>query len=157
MKKITLLIFLIPFIAISQNFRASVDRTVLEIGDRITVTYSIDEEGTNFRAPKFNDFRLLMGPSQSQNIQIINGKVSRSLSFSFVLEATKEGKFTIPAATITANGKELTSNTLQVQVVPPSQAKLEKMKNKGVSIVIDDLIAGVYAATATYLINRFLL
>lgn len=130
MKKITVLMFLIPFIALSQSFRATVDRTVLEIGDRLTVTYSIDGEGSNFRAPKFTNFKLLMGPSQSQNIQIINGKISRSLSFSFVLEAIKEGKFTLPFATITSDGKELTSNTVQVQVLPPSQAKLEKMKKE---------------------------
>ncbi len=130
MKKLLILIFFIPLVALSQSFRATVDRTVLEIGDRLTVTYSTDGDGSNFRAPKFNDFKLLMGPSQSQNIQIINGKISRSLSFSFVLEAIKEGKFTIPAATITADGKELTSNSVQVQVMPPSQAKLERMKKE---------------------------
>ena len=130
MKKITLFLFLIPLLSFAQNFRASVDKTVLEIGDRLTVTYSTDGDGTNFRAPKFSDFKLLMGPSQSQNIQIINGKISRSLSFSFVLEAIKEGKFTIPAATITIDGKEINSNTVQVQVLPPSQAKLERMKKE---------------------------
>lgn len=130
MKKFIILVFFIPFIAYSQNFKLSVDKTILEIGDRLTVTYSIDADGSNFRAPKFNDFKILMGPSQSQNIQIINGKISRSLSFSFVLEAVKEGKFTIPAATITSDNKELNSNTVQVQVMPPSQAKLEKMKKE---------------------------
>lgn len=130
MKKLIVLIFLIPIIALSQSFKATVDRTVLEIGDRLTVTYSTDGDGSNFRAPKFSDFKLLMGPSQSQNIQIINGKISRSLSFSFVLEAIKEGKFTIPPATITVDGKELNSNTVQVQVMPPSQAKLERMKKE---------------------------
>ncbi len=130
MKKIALLLFLIPIISYSQTFRASVDRTILEIGDRLTVTYSTDGDGSNFRAPKFSDFKLLMGPSQSQNIQIINGKISRSLSFSFVLEAIKEGKFTIPSAKITIDGKEINSNTVQVQVMPPSQAKLERMKKE---------------------------
>lgn len=130
MRKLAILLFLIPIISYSQTFRASVDKTILEIGDRLTVTYSIDGDGTNFRAPKFSDFKLLMGPSQSQNIQIINGKISRSLSFSFVLEAIKEGKFTIPAATITIDGKEMNSNTVQVQVLPPSQAKLERMRKE---------------------------
>lgn len=133
MKKWAIQIILVLFIGqtiYAQNFKLSVDRTILEIGDRLTVTYSIDGEGSNFRPPKFTDFKLLMGPSQSQNIQIINGKISRSLSFSFVLEAIKEGKFTIPAATITSDGKELTSNTVQVQVLPPSQAKLERMKKE---------------------------
>lgn len=149
MKKFIILIFLVPVIAISQNFRANVDKTVLELGDRLTVTYTIDSEGSNFRAPKFSDFKLLMGPSQSQNIQIINGKVSRSLSFSFVVEAIKEGKFTIPSATITSDGKELSSNTVQVQVLPPSQAKLERMKkekeqeqntqNQAINLINDNL------------------
>lgn len=114
----------------AETFKATVDRDVVEVGDRIVLTYTIDGDGSNFRAPRFNDFRIVGGPSQSNNIQIINGKMSRQFSVTFVLEATKEGKFTLPAATISSNGKDLTSNTVQVAVLKPSQAKLDQMKKE---------------------------
>jgi len=133
MKRIILLILLILAInniGYSQNFRATVDRNTLEVGDRITVTYSIDNEASNFRPPKFSNLKLLMGPSQSQNVQIINGKVSRYFSFSYVLEAISSGKFIIPSAKITSNGKELTSNSIEINVLKPSQAKQDQMKQE---------------------------
>ncbi len=148
MKRFILLlsfIITINYIGFSQNFKATVDRNTLEVGDRLTVTYSIDSDGSNFRPPKFSNLKLLMGPSQSQNVQIINGKVSRYFSFSYVLEAISPGKFTIPSAKITSNGKELTSNSVEITVLKPSQAKQEQMKreqeqNKSMEAQAKDLI-----------------
>ncbi len=127
--RILILIFMLFSVKLySQTFRATANPDVVSVGDRLTVTYSIDADGSNFRAPHFDNFKVLMGPSQSQNIQIINGQMTRSLSYSFILEATKEGKFVLPSAIITSNGKQISSNTVQVMVTNPSQAKLEQMK-----------------------------
>jgi hypothetical protein len=133
MRKIIMLLLLILVIATklsAETFKASVDKNVVELGDRIVLTYSIDGDGSNFRAPRFNDFKIVGGPSQSNNIQIINGKMSRQFSITYVLEATKEGKFTLPSATISSNGKDLTSNTVQISVVKPSQARIDQMKKE---------------------------
>ena len=42
-------------------------------------------------------------------------------TFSYVLSATKEGTFTLPAATIKVDGETLTSNSVSVKVLPADQ------------------------------------
>ena len=47
-----------------------------------------------------------MGPSQSSNIQMINGSFSQTLSFTYVLQAVKEGTFKIGSAEIVLNNQK---------------------------------------------------
>jgi len=83
-----LLVFVFAFNYVyAVDFTATVDKDYIEVGDQFTVTFSIDGDGSDFKAPSFANFKVLAGPSQSQSIQIINGKMSRSLTFSFVLQA----------------------------------------------------------------------
>lgn len=90
-------------------------------GSQFRVTYTINAQGTNFRAPTFSHFNFIGGPSQSSssNMQIINGQVYQSVQYSFTiyLQAVNVGKFDIDEASITVNGKVYKSNKLQIEVV----------------------------------------
>jgi hypothetical protein len=123
---ILLLLILLTSYANSQEFTASVSKNPVTVGERFQVTFSINTEGSNFKAPDFKGFSVLSGPSQSQNIQIINGAMSRSLSFSFLLSAEKTGEYTINSAYINADGKQLKSNSMQIRVLPESEAQKQK-------------------------------
>jgi hypothetical protein len=126
-----LLVFIFAFNYVyAVDFTATVDKDYIEVGDQFTVTFSIDGDGSNFQAPSFANFKVLAGPSQSQSIQIINGKMSRSLKFSFVFQADKEAKFKIGPAKITSKGNEISSNSIEIVVAKPSQAKLNQMKQE---------------------------
>jgi len=63
----------------------------------------------------------MMGPStsSSSSISIINGQVSQEVSYSYtyVLSAVKEGKFTISPAEVVVNGKNYKSNAITIEVV----------------------------------------
>lgn len=102
------------------SFRATA-KNVVRTGERFQLTYSINTEGKNFRGPGIEDFNVLGGPStsQSSNVQIINGNVSRTVeyTFSYVLQASKEGIFDIAPASIIVDGKTYQSNVVKVQVV----------------------------------------
>ena len=71
-------------------------------------------------------FDVLMGPSRSQqsSVQMINGQTTStsSITFTYILMATAEGDFTIPGATITADGNQMVSNSVQVRVLPADRA-----------------------------------
>ena len=68
-----------------------------------------------------------MGPStsQSSSFQMINGRTTQSVSFSYiyVLRAKAEGTFTIRPASINVNGKVFQSNSLEIQVVKGQQGQ----------------------------------
>ena len=76
-----------------------------------------------------------MGPSQSSqsSFQIINGKTtqSSSITFTYILSATKNGTFTIPAATITAEGNQISSNTVKIVVSGQAQSGGSQGGNSG--------------------------
>ncbi len=116
---ITLIISIHPLF--SQEFRATVNRNPVSAGERFQVTYTFEGDGSNFQGPSFKDFTYIGGPSQSQSIQIINGRMTKSLSYSYVLLAGNPGTYTIPAASILVDGKKIYSNTITLNVVKSQQ------------------------------------
>lgn len=107
------------------TFVASAPDVVVS-GDQFRLTYTVNTQKVrDFRAPNIKGFEVLMGPSRSQqsSTQIINGNVTStsSITFTYILMADKEGTYTIPGATIVADGENKTSNSVQIKVLPPDQ------------------------------------
>ena len=74
-----------------------------------------------FRAGSIPDaFEVLMGPSTStqQSFQMINGHTSStsSVTYTYIVVATKNGTYTIPPARANVDGKTVTSNELRIKV-----------------------------------------
>jgi len=130
-------IFLLPANIISQSFTAAASSAKVGDGEQFEVsfTYSgadINAVG-NFQAPNFKDFLVLSGPNQSSSMQIINGAVSGSRTFTYYLQPRAMGKFTIGNAAITIKGQTLKSAPLTIEVVKGSnnqQAKKESNKQE---------------------------
>lgn len=122
--------FLSPIAA--QQFTASTDYSKVGVNDRFQVSYTLsgadNSNITNFKQPAFNGFKILSGPNQSSSIQIINGKMSASYSFSFILVPTAVGKYKIGSASITQSGKSFKSNELSIEVV---QGQSQRSSNSG--------------------------
>ncbi len=126
MKKFILTIlslsFLITTTVIGQNvqFTGSA-KNVVRTGERFNLIYKLNAEGSNFRGPDIKNFNVLTGPhtSQSSSVQIINGKVSRSVeyTFSYVLSAGEEGIFELQPAQVNVDGTIYKSNPVKIQVV----------------------------------------
>mgnify|MGYP006276347085 FL=1 len=123
MKKIlfiTILIFsMLSLAAQDVSFEADTKSPVKE-GERFRIKFSLNAEGENFIPPDFEGFRVLSGPSRSSrsSMQIINGKVTRSVSYEYyyTLQATEKGKYTIQSATISVDGKRYQTEPIQVVV-----------------------------------------
>ena len=124
----------IALIAVSMNafadgkvsFTASAPDAVA-VGDQFRLSYTVTTQKVRaFRAPSIKGFDVLMGPSRSQqsSVQMINGQTTStsSITFTYILMATAEGDFTIPGATITADGNQMVSNSVQVRVLPADQS-----------------------------------
>jgi hypothetical protein len=107
-------------IAQDEKFTATASPGTVSVGEQIQVTYTLNTNGKNFRAPVFYDFNVLVGPNQSTQMQFINGAVSQAISFTYILQATKEGTFKIGPAEITAGSTKLTSNPLTILVLKSS-------------------------------------
>ena len=102
--------------ATAQKFTASAPNQV-EVGQRFQITWSLDANGSSFTAPEITGLRVLGGPNQSTSMQYVNGSMTQSITFSYVVLAEKEGEFKIGPAKIKAGGNIITSNELKVKVL----------------------------------------
>ena len=107
------------------TFTAST-RPVVSVGDRFQITYTVNDNGSDFRSPDFGSLSVLSGPnrSSSSSIQYINGRMSQStqLTYTFIVMATQEGDINIPPASIRVGGQVYKSNALTIKVVKGSAA-----------------------------------
>jgi hypothetical protein len=101
------------------EFTAATKNNV-QVGEQFRAVYTVNREVDRFEGPEFEGFNLLSGPNQStnQSYQFVNGKVSQSyeVTYTYYLQAVKEGSFTIQPARITADGKTIQSNSLTINV-----------------------------------------
>lgn len=152
MKKIVYLLSIIQILFFPNlsgqgvKFTASTKK-VVATGEQFKLVYSINAQGKGFRAPDLRNFSILSGPnsSTSTSVQIINGKMTQSItnSYTYYLQATKQGKFAIKPAKITVDGKVHSSNSVSIEVVKGSTAGSTNKKNtnntKSAGLSSDDL------------------
>ncbi len=124
LRKIYTTLFLILFVSccsFAQSFTASSSGSKVGLSEQFQVTFTFSGEEINgmksFKAPNFKDFMPLSGPNQSTNMTIINGAVSASRSFTYILQPRQLGKFTIGSATVDYKGKTFQSNPIHIEVV----------------------------------------
>lgn len=91
-------------------------------GEQFRLTYRVNtHDASGFRGGDMPDvFDVLAGPlsSTQSSFQMVNGKTTatQTITYTYILTASKQGSFTIPAAHVTAKGKEIQSNTLTITV-----------------------------------------
>lgn len=114
-------LFFLPMILNAQSFKATVDRTSIPQNVQFQVYFTFDGEDVNkvrnFSPPNFSGFRILSGPNQSSNMTFINGKVSASLTYSYILVGTDIGDFTIGTASVEYDGKRYQTEPIKLSVI----------------------------------------
>jgi hypothetical protein len=108
------------------TFTASAPDAVV-VGDQFRLSYTVSTQKVkDFRAPSIKGFEVLMGPSRStfSNTQIINGNVTSEsgIKFTYILMANTAGTYTVPGATIVADGNSMVSNSVRIKVLPADQS-----------------------------------
>ena len=126
MKKAGVLVFIaVLFLAISAfsqglNFTASVDKDKLEIGDQLTLTLVVTGNVQKIPEPKVRnvgDFAPYAS-GRSQNITFVNGAVTATTQFNFVLVPKKVGTFKIGPAELEIGGQLIGTPPIAVTVLP---------------------------------------
>ncbi len=124
MKRWAVLLFsLFSLLAKAQDndikFEAVLSKAKLGQNERLRVSFEMNKDGDFFEAPSFNNFEVLMGPSQSISSSFINGKRSFSKSYTYVLRPKKQGQLIIDSASITIDNTVYTTDPKTVLVTEP--------------------------------------
>lgn len=96
-------------------------RPVVTVGETFTIVYTLNAQGSGFRGPAMRGLDLLSGPntSTSSSVRMMNGTTTMTITYTFtyLVQANREGTIDIGPATVTADGRQYTSNSLSIKVV----------------------------------------
>jgi len=141
-------ILFLPFFLFSQNsisFEAIANAKKVAIGNVFDVTFTLkNARGQNFKAPNFSSWQVISGPSSSMSTQIINGRMTQEMGYSYTLMPKKQGRFAIGAATIQVNGKTYKTKPLQVQVIKGKNVSSLQGTNKEAFVRAEPNVSEAY-------------
>ncbi len=116
-------------VAQTPSFDVVQPRNVVE-GNRFSLTFSLQNASGNItppKAPVLDGCTVLYGPATStmQSYQVVNGVATSSAStdYTFTYRADKAGTVTVPAVSITADGKHLSSRQTSFTILPPDKSQ----------------------------------
>ncbi len=125
------------------SFTAAVDPSSVAAGQQFkyTLTFTGSDMNSlrNLKAPDFGQFVVISGPNQSTNMQWINGTMSASVAYAYVLYARQPGKYRIGAASIEYKGKTLTSSPVSIPVTAGNPAPKGQPSQPGIENIGDNL------------------
>ena len=106
----------------AQNVRVTVDcQRIVRVGEPFQMAVQVNADASNIKLPEMNAFTVLrsLGRSSSSSVNIINGKVSRSMevTFNYIVQANLEGTQEIGSVEVTVDKKTYQSAPVSVQVV----------------------------------------
>lgn len=140
MKRYLILFFALVFASgvWADNVRFAVDgpRQVIQ-GQQFQLEYTLyNTSGKDLKLPEFKGCKVLyQGTSSGTSVSVVNGKVDRQTTETHVitLRAEKEGSYTFAPATISADGRTLSTNTWKLTVLPPDKASASSGRSGGQS------------------------
>jgi tetratricopeptide (TPR) repeat protein len=107
--------------AIAQTLTGSAPSHVA-VGEQFRLSYTVNtQDVSDFRAGNIPDeLEVLIGPNRSMqsSYQMINGHTSStsSITYTYIVAATKNGNYTISPAHVVVGGKTIASNAIKIQV-----------------------------------------
>ena len=160
MKRIAILLMMVmtTAFAVAQTLTASAPSRV-SVGEQFRLSYTVNTQNvSDFRAGNIPaEFEVLIGPNRSMqsSYQMINGHTSQSssITYTYIVAATKGGSYTIPAAHVVVDGKKIASNVLTIKVIgstgsnsrPYNDDEGEEVREMGSRISGSDLFIKVSA------------
>nr|WP_288954847.1 BatD family protein [uncultured Polaribacter sp.] len=117
---ISIIITLLTVSVVAQEaeLTAKVSKNKLGVNQRLRIEFSINKQGgDHFSPPDFKNFKVVGGPSQSVSQSWINGKVSFSQSYTYIIQPKRKGEVNIGAASIKIGGKTIKSKPIKVIVL----------------------------------------
>lgn len=152
LKLLMMMTLLLSFTAVKAQNGFSVDApAVVALDEPFRVVYTATGKSKDFTPPEITDFQVLAGPSTStmSSTNIVNGKRTHVYqeSYTYILLAKGEGKFTIPSASVKIEGEKYTSKSVTVEVLKGKPKSESSTSGNGVdtrdrypSIGEDDII-----------------
>lgn len=148
MKHLFLILFLLVGLRIAAQdakFTAILSKSTVALDSKFKVEFKLENaQGAQFKAPEFEDFDVISGPSTSSSMTIINGEMTQSIAYVYYLRPKEVGTFTLDAASIKVKGEEFKTKEVKVKVVEKGEAIEEEEEE-----IVNDPFANFFNAHPT--------
>ena len=98
-------------------FKVEVSADTLFFGNRLGIKYTIENTQGDFDAPEFEGFRIVGGPNVSSQFSMVNGEISQSSTYEYVLVPFELGEYQIPPASLQQGDQLMYSQNVSISVV----------------------------------------
>lgn len=138
----------------------SISKNTLGLNERLRIEFSINKQGgDNFTPPKFKEFKVIAGPSQSVSQSWINGKVTFSQSYTYILKPIRKGELIIEPASIEISGEKIYTKYIKVVVtdpidIPENPNDPEYIANQNIHLVAEVTKTNPYVGEGIYVEYR---
>lgn len=99
------------------GFTATVDRSSIATGEYVKLTITLTNSKERFEAPSFGGLLVAQGPFDNSSFNYINGRMSSSISRTWVLTQGTPGRYTIGAARARVGGGTIQTDPITIEVV----------------------------------------
>lgn len=109
----------------AQGISATINRPEAAVEDQLLLTITVEgSRSASPELPDLSDFEVY-SRGQSTQMSFVNGRVTSSVSYNYVLVPKRTGSFTIGAATVELDGETFSSEPIQVRIVGASEQPQE--------------------------------
>jgi hypothetical protein len=127
------------------KFEATVDRNSARVGDQVKLILEVQGAASGVPVPvtpSFAGLDLVGGPFRSSELQVINGKMTGSIKYTYILRAETPGSGAIGPSTLTFRGKQYATRPIKIEIVDagttaPQGASSEKAEDVFVRVHAD--------------------
>lgn len=117
------------------KFTATTSANPVTVDETFQIEFKVNAAGSKFKAPALSKhFRVYSGPNKGTSMHYVNGKMSSSVSYSYMLVPINKGTVKLEPASIEVNGKVYKSNSLTIQINDISESKKKQAKDKKKSL-----------------------
>jgi hypothetical protein len=127
-----------PVVAQDGKFSVSIDKDSVTMGMVLELIFTIENLEGNFEPPALGGFDIVGGPNQSTMMSIINGKVQRKTSYTYILKPLQAGDLSIGPANLRGNKETFSTALLKIHVKESADFFLNSPKPQQRDTLKDD-------------------
>lgn len=117
-----------------QQFSVSVSRDTVLMGNTLKVDFTLKNVQGKFEGPEFASFDVLMGPNTSSSYSNINGKVTNTSKYTYIIKPREEGDYFIENAYVIDKSdeeKNMETEPIRITVLPNPDGIIEEDRDSG--------------------------
>lgn len=107
-------------------FSVEVSRDTVLLGNVTKVKFTLENCKGDFEPPNFDDFDIVGGPNVSSSVSIINGEMTKSESYSYILKPRDLGQYMIGEVFISADEGDLKTEPVEIIVLHNPEGIIQK-------------------------------